>query len=1246
MRFFSKRSRPRIDERALLGSGSSSIERPVALDGRAAVPWENQPEQQSRLMEGLAFYAEHQIPLRAEPIATPVLIPAIEASLVVAGTGLVVLTHMHHHERTELTVRRLLDSNVLLARFLGFTRSWQCSPPHTWTDWDRAVAWSEERADPHGGLFDPPATWRDMRLPDTPLFGWRLDLVWGARKTEHGVPIVRLEHPATHKRRSLPLFDVARCYRRGQSPEERLRSRPVRLDTAFEQGWVRRVDVLGRSIVIDRIDRFEEGATEVVELSFDDALTLNPDLEAVLETLQVHELTEYRRRLEAHQAAGGSWVLPGNSRLATGRLRLPLTGWRLATDAFDGAALGELRLAHPRATMRVSVSFREALETMRTVVPVEERLFGDPCEGPSGPGFLRAVDPDGCIITESPDDPVDTGERMSHSGWVRANPDLVPALLAWMPDLGVRATDPQLREALAELVEQDRLDVALQRDALYTPVPRTDSVLARRTAMEPLTRGARDLPVRWQDRDGNWWRWVSVDADGDFLFLSDEVAGAIPALPGPGVDRDLQLQLHGIPRGTLRLTPTQLTFAHPRLAREVAAWQRETGLLDVDGRPIHHGDRVSANLTRAGNAVVDAIARTREHLALSATLGEDPRRRRSLEKQRERLQANLADLRGGRAVRAWYDEAVGGPLGFGVAVGGVVRGAQRTGDDRIRITDGIQTLRLGGFRCVLVAGGDSWFEEPSGPLVARLLDDIEGRIATGIHESVSLDEVWERARDAILLASRTSARDKPYCSLVAYLQHHESGRAWVAWSGNSGVWRSRAGRLEPLTRATTLDGLVGLAREAGLTEPDAVQLVLLLTLRRVSRAQVDSVGTGDLVRAAERYVTPARRHAIRAAMGGAPEALDEEHERLLALLRTYDEAYDHQLRFEAVEDGRGMLFTRRLTLREGERLVLATDGFTRLLQRRPRPTEQALARPDPQRVVEWLVELTAGDDSADDLGVVVIDPEPSMPFQVSHVRRKGVVYRRSEDQDALVTGGVVPPLPDGSLPALSMQSKRLGRYYSEVDNLVRRRKIPTPDRDMAGFATGVARWALGREGARPPLRRAGEEVRGLHDVLEESDDDPLDETLITWWLLRRRGVRARYVRGFRVHHKGSRDDIRDTCWLHVPLPSGPHILDLDTRAPTLLPVSRAQHDASGGGWRTLLAGGAGTLEYIADRVTMIELPEPEESLDADPWLRLNTLSRVSLPQVAPAVAEVDDPAAPEETVEPPPSTDGWLDLDL
>lgn len=1221
--------------------GVSGVELPPALDARSPVAWQRQPEQQQRLLDALAFYAEHQIPLRAAPIDTPALRPALEATLNLEDPGLVVLTHVATHERMELTVRRLLDANVVFASLVGFTRSWQVSPPHTWTDWDRALAWAEERADPHGGLFDPPETWRDTRQTDTPLFGWALDLVWGARRSEHGVPIVRLEHPATGTRRSLPLFDVARCYRRGQSPEERLRSRPIRLDEGFEQGWVRRADVLGRTVVVDRIDRFGADA-EVVQLGFDQALKLNPDLEAVLETLQVHEITELQRRLEAHDASGGSWVLSGGTRLTSGRLRLPSTGWRLARDAFDSASLGEVRLRHPRVDMRLSVSFRDALDTMRTQVPVEERLFGDPCEGPDGPGFLRSVSPGGCLITDMPDDPMDTGLAMSHGAWVRANPDLVGALLSWMPDLGVVAEGSDLREALVDLVASERLPADLLPDVLSCPVPWTEAPRACQIAVELLERGERDLPVRWKDVQGRWWRWVGLDR-GRFAFLQDRVAGALPALPGPDIDRDMIALTGPLPDTRRLLTAVQLTFAHPRLARDVHEWQEDSGLFDDQGLPVTAGDRIVANVAHASEALVQAIDRTRDHIALSATLGEDPRRTQGLERQRARLRANLDDVRSGKAAKAWFDGALEGRIGFGVAVGGVAPGARRTGDDRLRITEGIRTRRLGRLRCILVGGGDTWFDEATGPLITRLLDDIEGRIATAVHEAVDLDEVWLRARDAILDASRREAREVPYCSLVAALVHVDSGQTWLGWSGHSGAWRV-ATTLEPLTHPTTLGGMASLGRNSGLSEEDAVSFALLLAMRKVQRREIETVERDELVRTAERYMSPSRRSSIRAALGGAPEALAEEHERLLTLFGTFDEAYEHRLRFDSVQRGSGMLFTRVLKVRPGERIVLGTDGLTDLLHRHAAYTESALRRTDPQRAVEWLVDMVGQDEAADDLAVVVLDPYPSEPVRTTHTRRNGVVYALTEVQDNLVRGGVVPPLPDGSLPALSITPARLGRYYGEIDALIRRRKLPEPSADVVGFAEGVARWALAREGQRPPLRREGERMRPLHDVLEESDDDPLDETLITWWLLRRHKIAVRYVRGLRIETRGRKEEVLDTCWLHVPRPSGPHILDLGSVRPTLHPASEVRKTSRGDRW--LLSGAGATLEYLPDARTFVEIAEPEHTADSDPWVRLNVLSRTPLAQ-HPVWSELPETDEDPDTEEVSAHTaDGWLNLDV
>ncbi len=1259
MRILSRRSRAKIDERDLLDPERSAEVAPPALDGREAEPWSADPEQRRRLVEALAFYAEHKLRLRGKPIETPAFIPAIAATIDAVEHGRVVLM-TPDHVRVERTVRQLLDANVVFAKLAGFTRSWQTMRQHEWSEWDRAVAWAEEHGDAHGGLFDPPSHWRDLRQPETPLFGWALDLVQGPRMSEHGVPVVRLLHPDTKKARSLPLFDVVHCFRRGQSPEERLRSRPIRSSASFDQGWVRRVSFLDRTLVVDRIPRFDGEAPEVLELTFDEALQHNPDLKGVLATLTDHTLTELRRRFEAHHAAGGSWVLDGQRRLATGRTRLPLTGWHLARDAFSGLVLGEVALEHPRASVRVVVSPREALDAMRVDVPATERLFGDPCVGPDGPCFLRGVDPGGCLVTPDPEAPPHTAVSVPHATWVRANPDLIDALLEWMPDLGVRAEDPELLGALRELAHAGRIECKRVADVLETPVPITDSPVTRALAAEVLGRAERGLPVRWRDRDGTWWRWASIGPEGRFLFIEDRHAALSRALWGPDANPDRTFWHPGAtPIRLLRLAPSQLVFAHPRLARVVREYQDDSGLLDPSGRVATAADRITANILRAQQALSEAMVRTGEHLALSATLSEGPRRARVLEEHLIRLRRNLEDLQAGRGLKAWNDEDHQGRIGMGLAVGGVAHGARRAGDDRLRLTDGIISRRLGRFRVALVGGGDTFYDEPSGPLVARLLEEIEGRIAVAVHDAVDLDEAFDACLEAITEASDLEGRDRPFCSLVAMVTHMDSGQAWLAWSGNSTAWRYRgSGHLDRLTWDHTVEGLVRYGIDAGLKPADAVNMVLMLTLQRVQRRDIEAVGETDLVKAAERYRNPSRRRAIRAALGGAPRILTAEHERLLALLATYDEAYGGTLRYDEAVRGARMLFSRRLKVRPGERIVLATDGLDQQVRERSAEVCAALDRPEPQRVVEWLVELNAADGNADDLAIIVVDPLPSTAFETGWTRRKGRVHRRVEEQAELINGGAVEPLPDGSLPALLVVPNRLSRYYGEIEVLQRRRKLPAPDRHPAGFAEGIARWALARESSRPPLKREGELVRGLHDVLEESDDDPLDETLITWFQLRRRGVKAKLVRGLRIEKRGGTEQITDTCWLSVPDRRGDsQILDLGLGAKPVLRAASAFRERAGrlgGGW--VLSNSTDSLEYLPDRRTWVEIPEPEVTVDSDPWLRLHVLGRGQIrtdlvePRQRRPARESGGHAAPAQDDKPEaapvPASTGWLDLDL
>lgn len=1251
----SRKARSALDEAALLyRAESNGLGIPEVLAGRSWSTWQGTQDQRELLIEVLELYQFHGVPVRDEAVSVPAWSPAPTESRRSLAAGLVVL-HGRDGERLERPVQALLDANVVLARVAKLHRSWQLRERHAWSEWDSTVAWAEEQADPHGGLFDLPASWRGIAEHDLPLFGWRVDLAWGARPSAHGVPVVRMRHALGDHQRHLPLFDAPRCFKRGQTPGERLRTRPLRLAESFEQAWVHELDVADRRAVVEPIARLDPAAgrsfsreaprsdtsrraadAPTREIDLELLLRLNPDIEPLIAQLRDQELVELRRRVEAHAAAGGVWVVGAEQRERTGAPWLPLSGWHLAPDAFVRFSVGEVRLAHPQASAPLVLSARAAITCMREHVDPREVLYGDPCaDGGRGRGFLRQVDAAGCHLAPAPAEPATTCVR--HSVFLRANPDLVGPLLEEVPEIGIITEDAQLAHALRALAASQRGPAAATLDALApaldAPTPWLSSTLAQELAREVLERQEIDVPLTWLDADGHTWRWVALDRD-EFVFRR-EVAD-VRALPGPTAGSGVVLLPDNDTTGYRLLKAWQLPFASPALARALHSRQVSQGVLDENGDPRSLGERLRVSVQRGGEALDRGYDATLRHMALARELREDPRKVRGLQTRLERLDAARAELRAGRWVRAWVDDQHGAT---GIALS--VSPSRPAGEDRLRLTDGIQTRFLGRFRLVLLVSGDPAGEPATGALVSRLADEVEGRVAGALVEAVDPDDALDRTRDAILEAAASVERPLPFCSLVALLTHHATGATGLLWSGNSGAWRYRGGALDRLSWDQTADGVVQLGLAAGLRPADAVSLLLHLTLRRSNRRELEATDEAQLLSAAERFTQPLRRRALRAGLGGARAPMVEEQERLRALLKTYAEAYGTRLASDPIDRGAAMLFVRRIQVRPGDRIVLGSRGFSALVEADPLSVIRALSVPDAQRAAERLTETSWTIEDPEDLAVVVLAPPPTHPWEPTHVRRQGTVFMRTPDQSGLLEGGVVPPSDDGTLPALRVRMRLLGRHQVELDELLNRRRLPDPARDPAGFIEGVAAWALAKEGDRPPLRARDSDVRDLHDVLEERDDDPADETLLTLALLRKRGFDVQWVTGLRAQRSGSREQLVDTCWLEIRLQRSLYVLDLGISGkPTLREAAQVYGRRVGTGGRLArFVGAQGTIEYLRRRSSLVEVPVPEAASQDDPWLRLTHIAAAAPP------APADLPVAPQAERPTPSIQEGWLDLE-
>jgi serine/threonine protein phosphatase PrpC len=1251
MRLLSSKPSSRLDEAALLAALDLAAAEPAA---RRSERWRASHEQAARLLDTLSLYREHRILLRGRQDDPPIYRPDLAASIDASPDAVVLIAPDGRSRR--LQVPDLLDANVCFAELAGLERSWQVRPAHEWSDWDRAVAWAEEVHDPHGAGFDLPPAWRGLSDHTLPLFGWRLDRAAGV-SVRHDVAVITLRHTVGPSVRHVPLFDVSKCFRRGQSPAERIRSRPVRLPGGWDQGWIRSVALAERRVVIDRVPRERDGGREVVELGVDALLAVNEDLGPLIEALASHELTELRRRLEAHRVAGGLWVASPALRVTLQRAHLPLTGWSLGEQAFAGLARGEVRFSHRHDAEPLVVSARQASEMMRDEVPPAERLFDDPCTAPNGaPAFLRSVDPHGCWLTPTSDEPSEAAHCVPHAVWVRSNPELADALLRCVPDLGQHSLDPTLRATLRELWQRGEAELEPWAEALASEAPVLHHPLAVQVAAELLERGSTDLPARWEDHTGAWWRWVGTTAGG-FLFRADGRGRGPKLLSGPDAGAWAGQWLSDAPPpGALRLlTPEQLPFASVALTRRVHEWQLNSGLIQGDGAVADLPLRVARIMARTQQTLSELCARWREHLQMSKELHEDPTKARAMRRHLDRLRSNLQEISAGRGMYAWFEEERRGRLGMGLAAGGATSALRPACDDRLRLTESIQTRCLGRFRLASVGGGGGFGEEATGPAVWALLDDIENRVAGVLHDTAELGQIQAQVVEAICAASHAAGHAEPICSFVALLTHLDSGASWVFWCGNARLWRYRrsVNELRALTFDHSFEGLLALGVDAGLSPEDALDAVLHLTLGRRSRREVEAVREEDRLRVAERFRTEAARRAVRAGLGGSRERMEVQHGRLTELLDTYAASYERRLDLSAIKQGSAMVFARELRVREGERFVLATAGLSALAARRPLWVQRALDLPDPQRTVEWLVEgMEQLEGEADDLALIALDPEPTRPYRSDWSRRDGHLLRRTVDQSALLAGGVVPPLREGAQPALRLDPRRLARWYGEVDDLIRRGKIPDPERKPVPFAVAVAKWASERPGSRERAAHAEQGLRALHDVLEERNDDPLDETLLVLFLLRKRNLVARYVHGLRVEGEASAAQVSEACWIELDVGGAAWVIDVP-RADQHGALPRATAYAAGA---IAVEGGLLgmrrrelQLRYVPRHPVYVELPA-ELPGDSDPFVRLDLLTRAALPSLTPLpLSPISEPAYgpdDEPTVEIAPKTaEGFLDLD-
>jgi serine/threonine protein phosphatase PrpC len=956
--------------------------------------------------------------------------------------------------------------------------------------------------------------------------------------------------------------------------------------------------------------------------------------------------------------AGGMWVANTSIREAVGRAHLPLTGWDLGEDAFLDLAMGVVRLNHRVDPEPLEISPRQAVDMMRLEVPATERLFGDPCVTPSGISvFVRSIDPHGCWVTHSSDGDEEPA-CVTHGAWVRANPHLADALLLCVPDVGQYTLDTSFRAALREAVELEAANLVRWHEEIFADAPMLDDPLAVRVAGELLERGGVDVPLRWTDVQGTTWRWVGMSSRG-FVFDRDHAFSAHLALPGPearGWRGDLEQG--GLSTTQLRvLNAEQLVFASSALATRVSAWQLAAGVVDATDQVVDLGTRVTRLVTRAQDTLAELEHRASEHLIMSRQLHEAPKKARRVKRHLQRLQANHAELVAGRGMYVWVDEETAPRVGVGLIASGMQSAMRPACDERLRVNESIQSRYLGMFRLAVVGSGAGFGEEATGPKVWNLLDDIETGIAQALSHAPDLEQAQRLAVEAVCRGSENAEVTTPFCSFSAVLTHLDSGRTWMLWSGNCRVWRFRRSveELAPLTFDQTFDGLTALAVDAGLSREDAVDAMISLSMGKRTRRDIEALHEDERLRAAEKFRAPGARSAVRSALGGKRDRAQEQHARLLEILHTYQEVYTARLDLSAVRSGAEMVFLREVVVRPGDRLLLATGGLTSLAEHRPLWVQRAVARTDPQRVVEWLADgLATLDGRAEDLAVVVLDPEPTAASASPWSWRDDTLWRQSKDQTRLMQGGVVPGVGDGHYPALRIVPRRLAPWYGEMDDLIRRRKLADPQRKPLDFAVGLAKWAAARTGTKAPASRYPKRVQALHVALDERDSDPLDETLLVWFLLRKRGIAVDYVSGVRLQGRGAKADVADTCWLLATIGGEQWVLDVPRAgAQGAVPKKLAYRPGN----ISLGTGMMGLrkreieLHYVPDAEVFVEFAHTVTADDVEPFLRLNLHSRTKLvsESVVVRTEETTSPghSAPEvqpQEEEAPINDGGFLDL--
>jgi len=963
--------------------------------------------------------------------------------------------------RIRVPIEQFLAANPGLARAAGFAPDWP-SPAY-------------------GRLVERAIAGDRVTLPETdqrPGPGWIVD--WAS---PHPDDRVRLLHAAVA---AVVAVDADKLLRRAEaSPAERLRQAQFQLD-----GQTVRVE--GVALVVDRL-LFSGG----IERSLSQMLNKSPELAPLLASVFSEELEALQLGLRQHDTQGDVFHLPESFRAALPEYA-PLLRWQL--KGFEGlfALLEHPALPEP---LRVAASLLPAWLDQRT--DPDHILRADPVVHPRH-GMARVTDWNPHRVQL---DVQGRAESLAISVFLNSNPWAVEPLLRAAPDLVLESTDPGLAGAFAAIWPGPNECLEPYAQAIQVEIPDASSDAACMVLRDVLRMG--NLPTLWRDPTGRWRQLVDV-RDGRFRFDAMGPLSSARALGSRETDR-------GVVDGQFQpvwLTAGQLTFASPDLAAALALGQAEDPWLDDARRGRSWDDWMEISMRTLEHELGERLETTQRHDDGSINWMRD---------YSKRLQANLDDLRRRKWFRAALAKHDADHLGAALRIGDFSTAGRRAGEDRIRITEELESVFLGPLLVICMGGGDAGTSAPSGPRLSQLLEDLQYHVHRGLHDAVDMNDVAQGLQDALVNVSKGG--EDPFASVLVAAIHRSSGEVALANCGTGMAWRLGADRMERVIWSQSVEGLGHLASRAGLDNERAIQFALFAHLRRTQKNALALVEDRELFKASEEIHARGPEHIPLAAVGGRVDRLEGAQQSLRELLDTLGG------QVHVLDQAKAMVSKSRLRLLPGERLVLGTDGLVGPLRDEPR-VFSALQHPSPLRAAHFAASAVSAREGADDVAIVVYEATPTDVFFSPHVRHGQKYYRRVSEQDALYTEAVVPG-GDGEFEYVATHTKKLGAIRSEVERLLQRRELPPRSAGWKHVA-GLWKWTQQRQQKSSDARRESPDaVQHLHEIFETPNDDSLDDVLVIHALLKRAKIPAKLVRGIRIRRAGGVDSYRDCAWLVV-----------------------------------------------------------------------------------------------------------------